>query len=271
MLTVNVGPFPVSVGQLTLLAALLCALAVGHLLGRRQGAGGIGSTLSDMLLIGALVARLTFVALWFEVYRSDPWGVLDIRDGGFSAWAGVLAAALVALWQGRRRPALRKPLLLGLLAGALVWGSTNAALRLNQPEQAMLPQVALTALSGQSVDLAGLAQGRPLVLNLWASWCPPCRREMPVLAAAQQQTPGVRFVFANQGEEAGPALRYLATSQLVLANVVLDPAGALGKSIGSRALPTTLFYDASGRLVDTHLGELSAASLASKLQQLGAR
>jgi thiol-disulfide isomerase/thioredoxin len=132
----------------------------------------------------------------------------------------------------------------------------------------MLPTVLLTTLAGEPVDLAGLAAGQPLVVNLWASWCPPCRREMPVLAAAQQQETGVRFVFANQGEGAATAQRYLSASQLALANVVLDPGTALGKAVGSTALPTTLFYDAKGRLVDTHLGELSAASLASKLKQL---
>ena len=78
----------------------------------------------------------------------------------------------------------------------------------------------------------------------------------------------MRFVFANQGDGASAAQRYLMAGQLGLVNVVLDPGASLGRSIGSRALPTTLFYDASGRLVDTHLGELSAASLASKLALL---
>ncbi|MDO8775926.1 MAG: TlpA family protein disulfide reductase, partial [Burkholderiaceae bacterium] len=55
------------------------------------------------------------------------------------------------------------------------------------------------------------------------------------------------------------------------ANVLLDPSTALGRAIGSTALPTTLFYDASGQLVDTQLGELSAASLASKLNRLRTR
>lgn len=268
MLTVNIGPVPVAVGQLTLLAALLIALAVGHWVGRTQKAGGIGTSLSDMLLIGLLAARLAFVAPWFDLYRADPWRIIDIRDGGFTPWAGVLAGVLVALWQGQRQVALRKPLMAGLLAGALVWVAMTGALRLSQPDKPMLPAVALVTLSGERVDLAGLAHGQPLVVNLWASWCPPCRREMPVLAAAQQQESGVRFVFANQGDEAAAALRYLGVSQLALANVVLDPGAELGKAIGSRALPTTLFYDASGQLVATHLGELSAASLASQLKKL---
>ena len=56
-----------------------------------------------------------------------------------------------------------------------------------------------------------------------------------------------------------------------LANVLLDSGAELGHAIGSTALPTTLFYDANGRLVDTHLGELSTASLASKLNKLRTR
>lgn len=224
--------------------------------------------MSDMLVIGLLAARLAFIAAWFELYRADLWQIIDIRDSGFTPWAGVVAGVFVALWQGQRQVALRKPLMAGLVAGAVVWGSITGALHLSQPDKPMLPTVVLTSLTGQQVHLAGLANGQPLVVNLWASWCPPCRREMPVLAAAQQKQPGVRFVFANQGEEAAAALRYLDTSKLALSNVVLDPRAELGKAIGSRALPTTLFYDASGQLVGTHLGELSAASLASQLKKL---
>lgn len=274
MLTVNIGPIPVPVAQLTLVLALLAALAVGHLLGRRQKSGsptvGIGATLSDMLLIGLMAARVAFVLAWFELYQQELWRVIDIRDGGFTFWAGVLAAALVAVWQGARDAVLRRPLLGGLLSGAVVWGALTVALGLIQPAQSMRPAVALTTLTGERVTLAELANGQPLVLNLWASWCPPCRREMPVLAAAQQQAKDVRFVFANQGEDAAATLRYLAASQLALGHVVLDPEAALGQAIGSRALPTTLFYSASGQLVDSHLGELSAASLASQLKKLRA-
>ncbi len=267
MLSVNIGPLALPISVLLLLAAGLVAAGVGHLVGRRHQAG-IVNTLSDMLLAGVLVARLTFVAFWFDTYRNAPWSMLDIRDGGFMIWPGIAAALLVAAWRGWRRATLRKPLGAGLAAGALVWGALFGALRMTEPPA--LPALSLTSLAGDPVKLAALADGKPMVVNLWASWCPPCRREMPVLAVAQQRETGVNFVFVNQGEDATTAQRYLSAGRLDLANVLLDPGAALGREVGSGALPTTLFYDASGRLVDIHLGELSAASLASKLSPLRA-
>lgn len=238
------------------------------MVGRRQRVS-IVNTLADMLLAGALAARIVFVVTWFEIYSSAPWTMLDIRDGGFTPWAGVLGAVLVALWQAWRRAALRVPLTLGLLAGTLMWTILPAVLRMGTgPTLSELEGISLTTMQGRTESMANLAHGKPLVVNLWATWCPPCRREMPELAAAQRQVPGVTFIFANQGENPVTVQKYLTASQLVLANVVLDPGKKLGEQLGSTALPTTLFFDANGRLVDTHIGALSSASLASKLQRL---
>lgn len=271
MLNINLGPFAVQTSHLLLLAASLVAAGVGHLLGRAQKIG-IGNTLVDMVWAALLAARLTFIALWFDVYRSAPWSMLDIRDGGFNPWAGLLAAIAVALWRGWRQPVLRRPLLWGLTAGVLAWGALFGVMEVfDKASRPGLPTAALTTLAGASTDLASIAKGKPLVVNLWASWCPPCRREMPVLATAQQRESDVTFVFANQGEDSAAAQRYLSVGGLRLSNVVLDPETALGRAIGSSALPTTLFYDGSGQLVDSHLGELSAASLASKLNRLRTR
>ncbi len=267
-LAFSVGPFAVPTNAAVLLICGLVAAGVGHWAGRRQKVG-IGGTLVDMLLAAGLAARIAFIAVWFDHYRSAPWSILDIRDGGFTPWAGAMAAALVAVWQASRRAVLRKPLMFGLMAGVLVWGATIGVLHLGaEPDLADSEAMRFATLKGERISLAGLAAGKPMVVNLWASWCPPCRHEMPVLAAAQKQLQGVVFVFANQGEDVATIERYLNADELIIGNVLLDPDGALARKFGSVALPTTLFFASNGRLADTHLGALSSATLASKLAQL---
>ncbi len=265
MLTVNLGPLAAPIGPFLVFMALLVAAGVGRVVGRAQKTG-IGFVLSDMLIAAVLAARIAFVAAWFDIYRSTPWSMLDIRDGGLSPWAGAAAALLVATWQGWRRAALRRPLILGLAAGALAWGGVSGAILMMS--NTSLPKAPLTTLAGEPVDLAKLAAGEPMVINLWATWCPPCRREMPLLAAAQKREPGMRFVFADQGEDAATVRRYLASAGLDIAGVMLDSGAGIGRELGSAGLPTTLFYDAGGRLIDTHVGQLTAGSLARKLSRL---
>ena len=95
MLTVNLGPLSMPIAVILALVALLVAAGVGLLVGRAQKTG-IAYILTDMLLAGVLMARVAFVAIWFDAYRISPWSMLDIRDGGFSPWAGMAAALLVA-------------------------------------------------------------------------------------------------------------------------------------------------------------------------------
>ena len=267
MLSVHIGPFASSLERVLLLSAVVVALIVGALLGRRRGIPTSGA-LMNVVLIGLLFARIGFVLRYFEDYRSDWLGILDIRDGGFDPLSGVIAGIAAAAWMLLRTPALRKPLGGALLAGAAAWGLSGGLIGLMDSQSRALPQVALQTLDGQPTGLAHLAaQGKPMVVNLWATWCPPCRREMPVLAVAQQREPEVTFVFVNQGEGPAEIQRFLTEAELTLENVLLDSGGALGQAVGSMALPTTLFYDAEGRLVETHLGELSRAVLTRGLDR----
>jgi thiol-disulfide isomerase/thioredoxin len=164
--------------------------------------------------------------------------------------------------------AWRRPLAVGLVAAALAVAGISVALHLMHA--AALPRTPLTTLAGTPTDLATLSAGKPTVVNLWATWCPPCRRELPVLAAAQQGQSGVSFVFVDEGEDALTIGRYLDSVKLDLANVVVDSGNKLSQEIGATALPITLFYDAGGRMVDTHVGAVSPASLSEKLARLQA-
>lgn len=267
---VSLGPFPMS------LVVLLVALAIAALVARQfvvplpgQPAIKPPSTFLDMLMVGVLAARLAFVLAWWPQYLADPWSIVRIGDGGFSIWAGVLAGLAFGARRARNAPALRRPLLFGAIAGLASWAVLGGALLLMQQSVVKLPATELSTLDGGSTKLSAMT-GEPMVVNLWATWCPPCRREMPVLAKAQEERGDVTFVFVNQGESESEIRDYLRESHLQLSNVLLDPFSSVMQESGSRGLPTTLFFDADGRLVDTHMGELSNASLAVKLRRFGA-
>jgi len=92
-----------------------------------------------------------------------------------------------------------------------------------------------------------------------------------LLARAQAAHADVVFAFANQGESAAEVEDFLRRQPFALRNVLRDDGSRLMVEAGSRGLPTTLFFDARGRLADTHMGELTEAGLAQKLQRLGSR
>lgn len=268
MEAINIGPFAISVRSGLFLFACIAAFAVGQRFARRRGTnieGGLWVTLAA----GIVAARIAFVVPYWQSYMSTPWSAFDIRDGGFSMTAGIAGAVLMAAFLAFRNRVRRMPLLASVATGLLVWLGLTAAIDLNR-QAVSLPRVQLTDLDGRSISVDAFA-GKPIVINLWASWCPPCRREMPVLRNAQQANPDVTFLFANQGESGEAVRAYLRSEGLRLDNVLLDPAGSVPRAVGSPALPTTLFYDGGGALVDTRVGELSAASLAKHLRSIGAQ
>ena len=262
----TIGPLSLpAVLPLALLAFLLAGFAARRV-GRRNGVDA-ESHLYGMLLAGLLVARAAFVLQYREAYLRSPLSMLDVRDGGWNLLAGLAAAAVVGVAVALRRPPLRQSLAAGIATGALAWTLGSLLLVATAPDRARLPGLALRSVEGTEVPLASF-QGKPTVVNLWATWCPPCIREMPVLQQAQAERTDVHFVLVNQGERATRVRDYLASRQLRLRNVLVDEGNALGAFTGHRALPTTLFYDAQGRLVDTRVGELSAASLAHRLSAI---
>lgn len=265
MLTINIGSLAIASSHFILLLSLLLATLTGWWMGRHRQRNP-EKHLFNLLLLGLLVARLAFVVVYFDHFKDSPWRVIDIRDGGFIIWPGIIAVLLAGLWLARSDLALRRPLGGALAVGLIFWGTSSYLLHAMQ-QGTQLPEMTLLDIEGQEVSLQEL-NGRPLVVNLWATWCPPCRREMPVLSDAQQRETDIVFAFVNQGEGHGEIIRYLEDSQLTLDNVLLDTSGQFGHQVGSRAMPTTLFYNAQGRQVSSHLGELSAASLSQQISKL---
>lgn len=263
----GVGPFPIQ--AIVVALAALVAWGVARWLARRRPdvpAKAAGAMVIDALFVGLLVARLAYVLFWWREYAAAPLSIIQIGDGGFVWWAGLAAGIAFVAWRTRAMAALRRPVLAGIAAGTLAWAAAGGALWWMQQAAPPLPDIALTALDGSPAGLGDYAD-RPVVVNMWATWCPPCRREMPVLERAQSAYPDVSFVLVNQGEDVETIERFLIEEGLDLSDILRDPHSRTMAETGARALPTTLYFDADGRLVDTHMGELTGASLADTLRR----
>ena len=254
----RLGPIVLPWAPLLLVLGYAVAVWVAGL-AHKAGRGNAEPLLLWLLLAALVVARAVFVLR----HAADYPGVLsmiDIRDRGFNAWAGWAAAVAAVGWFAWRRPALRLSLPLSAGAGAAVMLAGLGLLSLTQPPRPPLPDLTLQTLQGKPVALAGL-RGQPVVVNLWATWCPPCRRELPMLIQAAKQPTGARIVLVNEGEAASRVAAYLARERLGQPEILLDPDSRLLSAYQSPGLPTTLFIGADGRVKQLHIGELSAATL----------
>ena len=158
------------------------------------------------------------------------------------------------------------PLIVGwaLLAAACAsGGSSGSGARLPADPDA-LPEF---TLADYHHVLDGL-HGEPVVVNIWASWCGPCRKEAPLLASANR-TYGdrVRFVGVDILDERDSARAFMREYGWTYPSVY-DPTGAIRDGLGLLGQPVTLFYDASGALVDTWTGPLSPDALRSNLDTI---
>lgn len=265
----QLGPLALSGDVLAALVVLAIAWYAGLRSARKRGVDA-ERALWLATGVGLLAARIGFVLQWSGNYLQQPWSILDLRDGGWDLAVGGAAAVLTGWSLVRRTPALGKPLRTAGIAAAVLGMLASTGLAMLSVGEARMPALQLSTLDGAPARLLEY-EGKPLVLNLWATWCGPCRREMPVLQRAQQQRPDVRIVMVNQGEPADRVRAFLAREGLQFGDMLLDPTMETGRAFGSRALPVTLFFDASGTLRASRIGELSEATLAQRLAAIAGR
>ncbi|HWS26465.1 MAG TPA: TlpA disulfide reductase family protein [Xanthomonadales bacterium] len=264
---------PLTLGPLMLPPGLwlsLLTLAVATVVWRRQLAVDPAhpadkDTPLVLAGLGMLGARIGFVGLYWREYLESPWTVINIRDGGWWWPAGIAAIALGAALLGWRQAPLRRPLLRSAMAAAAVGAIASlAAGALTRTSELRLPEMQLRSVAGEPL---ALHDGRASVINLWASWCPPCRREMPVLVDGAQRYPDVRFVLLNQGEDQATVEATGQQWSIPPALLALDPESTVGNALRVRGYPTTLIVAADGRVLERHSGEVSRASLAALIER----
>lgn len=263
MNAISIGPLVLAADRASAVAGIMAFLAVSGLIARFLD-GSLSRWSSFALLAGLAAARVGHVALHWDTFSLEPSRIIAVWQGGFYWPAGVAAAAvlLVPLVRGNLAKAAG---LASLAVGLFVWHS--AMLLTSGVDAIPLPGQPLHTLAGDGVSLAGLGD-QPMVINLWASWCPPCRREMPMMTETAKATEGVTFVFANQGEDAPRIRSYLAMERIDPPNLLLDSLGMLGRHYKMVGMPATLFIGRDGRLVDAHIGEISREVFERKISDL---
>lgn len=259
------------------LAGIVAAWAAVEIAARRiaaaDGAPGRARALRLWLIwavLGGLAAgRAVYVIANWSGFSDLPLTALAFWRGGLSGRAALVAVLVITAVALGRRKANFTPTLWAAVAGLLVgWGMGLVA----NPDTG-LPDIArrYETLDGRGFDLASeFAAGRPVVLNLWATWCGPCRRELPLFQEVLKDHPGVTFAFANQREPARRVALFIASEGLRLPNVVLDADGALGRRYAGFGLPTTLFIRADGAVQALHVGEIPRARLEAEIARLKA-
>jgi peroxiredoxin len=133
---------------------------------------------------------------------------------------------------------------------------------------AALPNFTLIGLSGKQVQLSDYA-GRPVLINAWATWCPPCRAEMPALHDfyREHQADGFALLAVNAGEAATQVKGFIDPSGFTFP-VLLDPNISLLTQLGIRSFPTSILVGRDGRVKKIHVGMLNAAQLQTEIAPL---
>ena len=131
------------------------------------------------------------------------------------------------------------------------------------------PDFTLPALDGGAPVSLADARGRPVVLNLWASWCNPCRKEFPLLKAARAKyaKDGLEVIGVSYRDIPSDA-RAFADSKGATWPLARDPGGALAAAYGVRAIPQTFFIAPDGTIGSRVFGITSAEELDAEIQQI---
>ena len=263
----SLGPLVLNGERALVALAVLAAVVVAEIQGRRRGRSADWSW--SAVAIGLLAARVGWIVAHPQAYLARPLEVFYVWQGGFLGWAGVAAALIWAWWRLGRADGARRDLTLPSLVALVVAATALVALPV-QPERPSVDawDVRIERLDGASVAV-GDWPGTPTVVNLWATWCPPCRRELPMLVEVAGDRSDVRLALVSQGEPPPVVRAYLDEVELPARDVHVDPLRSLGTAVALSGYPTTLFVDAEGAVQEVFVGELSRAALLRGMASIG--
>jgi cytochrome c biogenesis protein CcmG, thiol:disulfide interchange protein DsbE len=126
----------------------------------------------------------------------------------------------------------------------------------------------LPPITGQELDVMLQRSGNPAVVNVWASWCGPCRAEAPLLTAAHDEYGDrVEFIGIDVQDNQADAKNFIASFELDFTHY-FDRDRSVPEFYGGFGTPMTFFFDRTGTLVDTHLGVIDERALALGIDEI---
>lgn len=138
----------------------------------------------------------------------------------------------------------------------------------DQDSADVAPDFTLTDLDGNSVSLSDYS-GTPVLINFWATWCPPCRSELPLIQQYQDKYGDEFVVLAVDGGETAEDVQSFVDAQGYTMKFLLDPDFVVAELYQVRGFPTSLFIDANGAIQKVHIGELTEPMIIAYLEMIG--
>jgi peroxiredoxin len=159
----------------------------------------------------------------------------------------------------------------GLVFAAIALALLLALQWTASPPSVQAPDFVLPDLQGKAVRLSQL-KGKVVFLNIWATWCPPCRKEMPTMETLYQKFKDTDFVMlaiSQDAEGSKTVVPYLQEGNFTFP-VLLDTSAEMGRKYGVTGFPETFIIDREGRIVHHHIGyqDWSRADVEGALRNL---
>jgi thiol-disulfide isomerase/thioredoxin len=264
---ISIGPLTFPTAGLILLVGIWLALTFIERSARslRLNAELIYSLSVVILASGFVGARLLFVVLHWSAFQNDLLGIIWPITSGYEIVGGLIVGVLTGFFYGRYRE--------------LPWLSTLDAVA---PGIVVgLAAVSLADFLGGSgygtvtslpwaIDVFGIRRHPVQIyeLHFWATWCPPCRAEMPHFQDASVKYDGrVAVIGVDQGESLSLVSDFAAGFGISYP-LLLDVDSRINQQYGVTSLPTTLFIDSHGIIRETFSGIINAAVLQDRIERL---
>ena len=215
------------------------AFVILYRLARQPNRLADGSVLCVYLILSGIARFLV------EAVRIEPRYALGLSEAQWFGIASVIAGTLGLFWAKSRRAALAPLVAIALLlfAGGCNSGGKGA------------PDFVAQDLQGQAVRLSA-QRGKVVFLNFWATWCPPCRMEMPSMQALSKKFAAEDFVMLAISEDDGgaPVVKKFVQENGLTFPILVSPTGEIGRSYGVYGYPETFLIDREGNLVARFIG-----------------